>query len=175
MTRAPASPKSWAATAPALPKPWTATRALYTPSSPGAAPRARARWVANRQPRAVASWRPCEPPSDSGLPVTTGRLLPPGCLMPEGPCPQAMGRAARAGAHLHGELEDDGPGRALEEVDQPGLDVGQVGDRPVELLRRDVEQVQVFGGAGEVGGHGGPPGCWGREGEAPAEPSPGSA
>ncbi len=66
-TLAPASWNSLAATAPTLPKPCTATRAplisrpiLRAASEP-----------TTNTPRPVASWRPSEPPSEIGLPVTT--------------------------------------------------------------------------------------------------------
>ena len=81
MTCAPASVKSWAAIDPALPKPWMTTRAFAIDETPGTAPDAIARWVTKRQPRAVASRRPSEPPIGTGLPVTTGRLFWPGCII----------------------------------------------------------------------------------------------
>jgi len=55
---------------PAFPKPWIAT----------VAPRRcmrftrQASWATKRHPRAVASLRPSEPPSETGFPVTTPRL-----------------------------------------------------------------------------------------------------
>ena len=66
-TRAPASWHIRAATDPTLPNPWTTTR-LPESVKPrrGAASRA-----ISMSPRPVASTRPREPPSESGLPVTT--------------------------------------------------------------------------------------------------------
>ena len=58
---------SCAAIEPALPKPWIATRAFGS-SSPRCRP---ASMMQKTVPRAVASLRPSEPPSEIGLPVTT--------------------------------------------------------------------------------------------------------
>ncbi len=66
-TLAPASANSLAAVPPTLPKPCTATRA---PSSTSPVRRAASTPTVNT-PRPVASTRPSEPPSSTGLPVTT--------------------------------------------------------------------------------------------------------
>ena len=79
--RAPASWNSRAALLPALPYPCTATRTPSSVSMPGMTPRVSSCWVAYMLPLAVASSRPTEPPSSSGLPVTTARLFCPGCIM----------------------------------------------------------------------------------------------
>ena len=75
-TLAPSSPISRAAIEPALPKPWTTTRA---PSS-GIATCLTASTMQKTAPRAVASLRPSEPPSEMGLPVTTPGTVYPTCI-----------------------------------------------------------------------------------------------
>ena len=66
-TFAPARCSSLAELAPTLPKPWMAT-VLSGSSRPR---RFNVSRVMNRSPRPVASTRPPEPPSATGLPVTT--------------------------------------------------------------------------------------------------------
>ena len=78
---APASRISRAVPHPTSPNPWTATRAPCREPSPCRIPCDRKRSVTIRQPLAVASSRPTDPPRSSGLPVTTGRLFSPGCIM----------------------------------------------------------------------------------------------
>ena len=78
---APAAAKSFAAFLPALPKPWTATVAPCRDDSPGTPPSPMKCSATNSAPWAVAVDRPGAPPKSSGLPVTTGRLLCPGCII----------------------------------------------------------------------------------------------
>ncbi len=66
-TRTPASSRNFATKDPALPNPWTAAVAPFS----GRDSRLAASSIATKQPSAVASLRPAEPPSESGLPVTT--------------------------------------------------------------------------------------------------------
>ncbi len=75
--RAPMRRSSLADTAPTLPNPWTATRA---PSRPNPTWRAASR-ATMLTPRPVASRRPADPPSSSGLPVTTAVVVAPACML----------------------------------------------------------------------------------------------
>ena len=73
---APSASISWAAIEPALPKPWIETVALSS-----SIPRWRAASMMQKTvPRAVASLRPSEPPSEIGLPVTTPGTVWPACI-----------------------------------------------------------------------------------------------
>src|SRR5216684_2106787 len=71
------SERSCAETDPTLPNPWMATDAPLM-SNPRCFADSR---VAIVTPRPVASWRPSDPPSSSGLPVTTAVSVWPTCML----------------------------------------------------------------------------------------------
>ena len=77
ITRQPARPRRSAEIDPTLPKPWTATVALegFMPNSSSAF------IVTVATPRPVASARPCEPPTEIGLPVMTAGIEYPSCML----------------------------------------------------------------------------------------------
>jgi len=52
-----------------------------------------------------------------------------------------------AAIHFNGKIQRHGADWPLEEVDQTTLQLGQMWQRPVELLLSDVEQVKVFASA----------------------------
>jgi hypothetical protein len=69
MTFAPSEWSRRATMLPAFPAPWTTTRDPFS----GIFSCLAASRTTNWQPRAVASLRPSEPPTESGFPVTTPR------------------------------------------------------------------------------------------------------
>ncbi len=79
--RAPVSWNRSAACRPAFPNPWIATVAPSSEPSPGTPPMSRKCSAASTAPWAVARARAARPPSETGLPVTTGRLGCPRCII----------------------------------------------------------------------------------------------
>src|SRR2546430_1789791 len=128
-TFAPSSATSRVIIDPALPNPCTATRAPFR-STPFTLQASRSAYNA---PRAVASCRPCDPPSESGLPVTT----------PSSVCPCTFKNFLIAAVHSHRNRNDQLKLGIAKHVAHRFLPF-QIISGPIELLIGYLKWIEFF-------------------------------